>query len=160
MNNLFYNALAGAQGQTYPFRNNVAYSRSGEPISVNGIESVNAFQTMPNTKTILFHATEPIFYCKMTDDNNYPEVKIYRYTEIKPTSKESQFVTIEEFNKFKEELINGQQQHIWSKSSDEPVLPTDGEQHSTSAEANEHAGSKSKSSTNAASPNDAESSIW
>lgn len=157
MDNLIFNTLNGYQtNPIYSNRNNISYSRSGEPVSVNGMGSVNAFQTLPNTRTVLFHSSEPIFYCKVTDDNNYPNIKVYRYTEIKPTSQESQFVTIEEFNKFKEDILNGQQQHIWNKSNDEPA----GTPNPASATTNEYIGSKSEPNTDVAESSEPESPIW
>ena len=97
--------------QSYPFMNNyAALSKSNEPITVNGLDSAKAYPTMPNSRIILFDTTDDIFYCKETDSNNFPTIRTYRYTEVQPTSKvDPQYVTLEEFNKFKEELLNGEQ---------------------------------------------------
>lgn len=95
--------------QPYPFINNYM-SKSNEPITVNGLDSAKAYPTMPNSKIILFDINDDIFYCKETDSNNFPTIRTYKYTEVKTTlQSESQYVTLEEFNKFKEELLNGKQ---------------------------------------------------
>ena len=60
---------------------------------------------------VYFDANEDIFYIKETDINNYPTIRSYKFEEIKPKEnlKTVEYVTIEEFNKFKEELLNGKQ---------------------------------------------------
>ena len=159
MNNLFYNSLNGYQQQNAFNRANYSLTRAGEPISVNGEESVTAFPTLPNTKTILFHQSEPLFYCKTTDDTNFPIVKTYRYyEEIKSSPQHSQFVTHEELNKFKEEVLN--EQHLWSNTNAQPTALAHGEQHPSGTETGEFVESKSESSTNASITSKPESSIW
>lgn len=152
MNNLF--------GTLYPnqsplnMRNN-SFARAGEPISVNGIESVNSFQTMPNTITVLFHEKEPIFYRITTDTNNHPVVQRYRYEEIEPETNKGQYVTIEDLNKMKEDIIN-EWKHISNSTAGATSTPTD-----ATNEANiRYTGSESESSTNASSTGGAKSSIW
>ena len=97
--------------QPYSFMNNYAFmSKGNEPITVTGLDGAKAYPTMPNSRLILFDTTADVFYCKETDSNNFPTIKTYTYTEVKPTSNvDSQYVTLEEFNKFKEELLNGEQ---------------------------------------------------
>lgn len=161
MNNLFYNSLTGYQQPAILNKNNYSLVRAGEPVSVNGEESANAFPTLPNTKTILFHESEPIFYCKTTDDTNFPVMKTYHYyEEIKSSPQETQFVTYEEFNKFKEGLLN--EQHLWSNTNAKltPTASATGKQYPSGAENGEHIESKSESSTNASITNQPESSIW
>lgn len=84
---------------------------------VNGLESVKACATVPQSKMVYFDANEDIFYIKETDINNYPTIRSYKFEEIKPKEnlKTVEYVTIEEFNKFKEELLNGKQ-YIWDDS--------------------------------------------
>lgn len=78
---------------------------------VNGLESVKACATVPQSRMVYFDANEDIFYIKETDINNYPTIRSYKFEEIKPEEnlKTVEYVTIEEFNKFKEELLNGKQ---------------------------------------------------
>ena len=78
---------------------------------VNGLESVKACATVPQSRMVYFDANEDIFYIKETDINNYPTIRAYKFEEIKSpeASKTVEYVTIEEFNKFKEEMLNGKQ---------------------------------------------------
>ena len=95
--------------------NNSLNGSQGAPIRVNGIESVKQFPTVPNSTVVLFDANEDIFYVKKTDASNYPTIKTYTFQELKPVEeKKIEYVTLEEFNKFKEELLNGKQ-HIQSE---------------------------------------------
>lgn len=76
---------------------------------VNGLESVRMFQTKPNSKYVLFDLNEDILYIKQTDASNFPTITRYRYVkevEDKPSEK---YVTVEEFEKFKEDLLNAKQ---------------------------------------------------
>ena len=98
MNNLPYN-----------LQNFYANSRSGEPIFVNDIESARSFPTIPNSTTVLFDKTTNLFYRIETDFNNKPVIERYRYTKEVDSEEAKQYVTLEEFNKFKEELLNGRQ---------------------------------------------------
>ena len=80
---------------------------------VNGLDSAKAFPTVANAMYALFDENDDILYIKQTDASNYPTVKRYRFVleEEKPVAP-VQYVTIEEFNKFKEELLNAKQP-IW-----------------------------------------------
>lgn len=81
---------------------------------VNGLESVKACATVPQSRMVYFDADDDVFYIKETDINNYPTIRAYRFEEIKsPDEKSVEYVTIDEFNKFKEEVLNGKQ-YIWN----------------------------------------------
>ena len=80
---------------------------------VNGLESAKAYQTTPNSQVALFDANEDIMYIKITDASNFPTIRIFKFSEISEKELTSpagpQYVTIEEFEKFKEEILNGKQ---------------------------------------------------
>lgn len=79
-------------------------------IRVNGIDSAKAYPTAPNSTVPLFDANEDIMYIKSTDASNFPTIRIFRFVEEQETQiPVQQYVTIEEFNKFKEEILNGKQ---------------------------------------------------
>ena len=121
-------------------------------IKVNGLESVKAYSTVPNSTVILFDANEDIFYLKTTDASNYPSIRSFTFEELKaPTDNVTQYVTMNEFNKFKEEILNGKQ-FISNESNN-------GKQHTASSETDAGAQSNAKSSTNASKPNKSKSSI-
>lgn len=79
-------------------------------IRVNGIDSAKAYPTAPNSTVPLFDANEDIMYIKSTDASNFPTIRIFRFIEEQETQTPAQqYVTIEEFNKLKEEILNGKQ---------------------------------------------------
>ena len=143
-----------------PMQNNVKFSRSGEPVSVNGMESVLSFATFPNTVSILFHETEPIFYRVATDANNHPAIRYFHYDEISPPDA-TQYVTLADFNKFKEDFIN-EWKHIWDKSGAvaAPLGTSERSTNAASAPDAEHSESQPKPAANVAGISKPESSIW
>ena len=86
-------------------------SNQSQLIRVNGIDSAKAYPTAPNSTVPLFDANEDIMYIKSTDASNFPTIRRFRFIEEPETQMpvQQQYVTIEEFNKFKEELLNGKQ---------------------------------------------------
>lgn len=79
-------------------------------IRVNGLDSAKAYPTAPNSTVPLFDANEDIMYIKSTDASNFPTIRIFRFTEEQETPiPVQQYVTLEEFNEFKEEILNGKQ---------------------------------------------------
>lgn len=77
---------------------------------VNGYDGALRFPLGPNSRIALFDGNDDIMYIKQTDAGGYPTVTRYRFTLDEQTANlEKQYVTIDEFNKFKEEIINGQQ---------------------------------------------------
>ena len=150
--NLFNSQMPFAQN-TQP---NIKYARSGEPIPVNGIDSVNAFPTLPNTISIFFHESEPIFYKKATDANNYPVVKIYKYAEMEDTPNSSRYVTVDDLKRLKEEIID-EWKHIW----DDPAATNSGSTTNAAHAADfEHIEPKPNSTTDATDTSKSKSSIW
>lgn len=77
--------------------------------SVNGIEGAKQFPVSPNSRVALFDMNEDIVYIKTVDAGGYPSIRTFRMVEENSTPKETQYVTMEEFMKFKEELLNGKQ---------------------------------------------------
>ena len=117
--------LFGAQGTpttpipTMPYQFNTTSQQS--LLRVNGIESAKAYPTQPNSMVALFDENEDVFYIKSTDASNFPTIKKYRFTEEVEKKPEEianeKFVTIEEFSKFKEEVLDAQQS-IWNSITD------------------------------------------
>ena len=89
---------------------NLPFAQPTQLLRVHGMEGVNAYPlNSPNSMVALFDEDEDIFYIKRTDAANVVSVRKFRFEEIiddKPTEK---YVTIDEFNKFKEELLDGKQ---------------------------------------------------
>jgi hypothetical protein len=77
---------------------------------VNGYESAMRYPMQPNSRIALFDANDDIMYIKQTDASGYPVITRYRFTRVEENPQNDvQYVTLDEFNKFKEELLNGQQ---------------------------------------------------
>lgn len=88
---------------------------------VNGIESAKAYPTAPNSMYALFDSNDDVFYVKTTDASNFPVIKKYRfYEETEPVKEEaSKYVTVEEFEKFKKEMLDAKQFVSKQSKSDE-----------------------------------------
>lgn len=79
-------------------------------IKVKDLDSAKAYPTSPNSSVALFEENDDVMYIKTTDANNFPTIRKFRFTEEPlevPNS--TQYVTIDEFNKFKEEILNAKQ---------------------------------------------------
>lgn len=98
----------------YPTTQTTTYAptpqRTSNLIRVKGIDSAKAYPTSPNTDTIMFDEDNDVMYLKSTDASNFPTVRRFVFHEEEDTPvEEAKYVTLEEFNRFKEELINGKQ---------------------------------------------------
>lgn len=83
---------------------------------VNGQTSALQYRMNPNSRDVLFDANEDVFYIITSDASGTNTVQAYSFTPVKQVDpKTEQYVTMEEFNKFKEEVMNGQQL-VWTKS--------------------------------------------
>ena len=88
-------------------------------IRVNGIEGAKAYQMSANSIVSLFDANEDIMYIKSTDGAGFPSIRTFSFTEVKEENKPSQqvdYISREEFEEFKKELMNNGKQSI-SKSN-------------------------------------------
>ena len=91
----------------YNFGNQITGSQL---IRVNGIDSAKAYQTQPNSTVALFDANDDIMYIKSTDASNFPTIRRFRFIEEPETQVVSEkYVTMSEFQKFKEEILNAKQ---------------------------------------------------
>ena len=154
MNNLFYTPMQNSFApRTMPM------TRAGEPLAVDGFESVKTIQTLPNTITIAFHKTQNILYRIETDANNHPSYRFFNYSEMETPIDRTRTATLEDLYNMKEDLIN-EYKHFWNESTASNSV-------SASATANEgdkavvtDAGSKSNSGADASNTRKQESSIW
>lgn len=163
MNNLFNNSiLPGSSNQSFftptptwnPYSAPAA-SNQTNIAKVNGLESVKACATIPQSRMVYFDADEDIFYIKETDINNYPTIRTYRFEEIKSSNeKSSEYVTMDEFNEFKKEVLNGKQ-YIRTYAR----KPSGAGQYAASAEDIEYDLAGEQSSANASKPDKPKSSV-
>ena len=73
-------------------------------VKVSGIEGAKAFQMPPNSAVALFHESEDILYVKTTDGAGFPTIRTFKFQPVDGEDKPTQFVTLDEFNRFKEEI--------------------------------------------------------
>ena len=77
-------------------------------IKVSGLEGAKAYQMGPNSSVALFHESEDILYVKSTDGAGFPTIRTFRFEPFEvPAQEEKKYVTLEEFEKFKQEVLNG-----------------------------------------------------
>ena len=78
----------------------------GQYAYVNNIEDARSFPVPPNTTMMLMEMNEPIVYMKATNGlGQIVSFKTYKLVEVAEPAK-PQYVTLEDFNKLKEELLN------------------------------------------------------
>ena len=73
-------------------------------VKVSGIDGAKAYQMPANSSVALFHESEDIMYVKTTDGAGFPTIRTFRFQPMEEEVQATQFVTIDEFNKFKEEM--------------------------------------------------------
>ena len=84
-------------------------------IRVNGIEGAKAYQMNANSIVSLFDANEDIMYIKSTDGAGFPSIRSFRFEELKEdtqTEPSVDYISREEFEEFKKELMNNGKQSI------------------------------------------------
>ena len=90
-------------------------------IRVNGIDGAKAYQMPANSTVALFDNNEDIMYIKTTDGAGFPAIRTFAFNEVvantNPLQDTADYVTRDEFNKLKEELLNGKQSISRSKSN-------------------------------------------
>lgn len=118
---MFQNPYASLmpQNQFYPqSMNNQQIIPQEQPqnlIRVNGIDGAKAYQMPANSTVSLFDSNEDIMYIKNTDGAGFPSIRMFRFEEIKETTKSEEkqdYISREEFEEFKKELMNNGKQSI------------------------------------------------
>lgn len=128
---MFQNPYAALMGQPQPYYNqpqimNNQPMMTQEPIQnlirVNGIEGAKAYQMPANSTVALFDANNDILYVKSTDGAGFPSIRTFAFTEVKEVENETtkvDYISREEFENFKKELMNNGKQSI--PESEQPV---------------------------------------
>ena len=118
---MFQNPYANllAQNQYYnPQMNNQQIYPQGQTqslIRVNGIDGAKTYQMSANSTVALFDSNDDIMYIKSTDGAGFPSIRTFSFTEIKEQAKPVQqvdYISREEFEEFKKELMNNGKQSI------------------------------------------------
>lgn len=112
--------LQNLQNQISQLRSPIGNPGNVIPIR-GGIESVRMYQTLPNCKYALFEENDDVFWFVVTDASNYKTITRFRFFKEDEADSGPKYVTLEEFNKFKEEFLNGKQSiRECSDADDEP----------------------------------------
>lgn len=92
-----------------PFLNNQFIIQGSKLLQVSGVNEAREYPLPADSEVALFDRDEDILYIKRTDVNGFHSVRCFQLTEIEShTPTEGNFVSTEEFNKFREDILNGQ----------------------------------------------------
>ena len=106
--NQYYNPQMNNQ-QIYP------QEQTQNLIRVNGIDGAKTYQMAPNSTVALFDCNEDIMYIKTTDGAGFPSIRTFSFIEVKEQNKpisQVDYISREEFEEFKKELMNNGKQSI------------------------------------------------
>ena len=85
-------------------------------IRVNGIDGAKTYQMSANSTVALFDSNEDIMYIKTTDGAGFPSIRTFSFVEVKEQNEKSSgnqdYISREEFEEFKKELMNNGKQSI------------------------------------------------
>ena len=84
-------------------------------IRVNGIDGAKTYQMPANSTVALFDSNEDIMYIKTTDGAGFPSIRTFNFVEITQNEKSSgsqDYISRQEFEEFKKELMNNGKQSI------------------------------------------------
>lgn len=113
------NSLANQMGMN--MQNNIPVNNSLMLTRVTGLEGAKAYQMPANSTVALFDNNEDLMYIKTTDGAGFPTIRTFSFSEVvannNPVPDNVDYVTRDEFNKLKEELLNGKQSISRSKSN-------------------------------------------
>ena len=119
--NQYYNSQMNNQ-QIFP------QEQTQNLIRVNGIEGAKTYQMPANSTVALFDSNEDIMYIKTTDGAGFPSIRTFNFVEIKQNEKSSgsqDYISRQEFEEFKKELMNNGKQSISRSKSNLTDKSTD-----------------------------------
>ena len=85
--------------------NSNPYQQYQQLSRVNGIEGAKAYQIMPGCTVALFDANEDVFYVKSADNAGFSSVRTFKFEEIQPDQKATEFVSRKEMEDYVKQLI-------------------------------------------------------
>ena len=118
---MFQNPYASLMGQN-PYYNQSMNNQQIFPqeqpknlIRVNGIDGAKAYQMPANSTVALFDSNEDVMYVKSTDGAGFPSIRTFSFIEklnAEGKSPDVEYISREEFEEFKKELMNNGKQSI------------------------------------------------
>lgn len=119
---MFQNPYASLMGQNQFYNPQMMNPTPIQPqeqaqnlIRVNGIDGAKAYQMPANSTVALFDSNEDVMYVKSTDGAGFPSIRTFEFTEkvnAEVKSPDVEYISREEFEKFKKELMNNGKQSI------------------------------------------------
>ena len=119
---MFQNPYASLMGQNQFYNPQMMNPTPVQPqeqtqnlIRVNGIDGAKAYQMPANSTVALFDSNEDIMYVKSTDGAGFPSIRTFEFTEkvnVERKSPDVEYISREEFEEFKKELMNNGKQSI------------------------------------------------
>ena len=92
-------------------------------IRVNGIDGAKAYQMTPNSTVALFDSNEDIMYVKSTDGAGFPQIRKFKFVEMQESQTQqpvnNDFISREEFENFKKEIMSNGKQSVRKSESNE-----------------------------------------
>ena len=114
--------------QPYPYQDQLNQLRNQNPMPMQGFQmpmsrpdqnglnwvqgeaGAKSWFVNPGATVLLMDSENQRFYVKSADMNGVPAMRTFQYTEVGQTSQtisqQTQFVTVEEFNGFKNDILN------------------------------------------------------
>ena len=119
---MFQNPYASLMGQNQFYNPQMMNPTPVQPqeqaqnlIRVNGIDGAKAYQMPANSTVALFDSNEDLMYVKSTDGAGFPSIRTFVFTEklnVEGKSPDVEYISREEFEEFKKELMNNGKQSI------------------------------------------------
>lgn len=119
---MFQNPYASLMGQNQFYNPQMMNPTPGQPqeqaqnlIRVNGIDGAKAYQMPANSTVALFDSNEDVMYVKSTDGAGFPSIRTFSFIEkvnVEGKSPDVEYISREEFEKFKKELMDNGKQSI------------------------------------------------
>ena len=119
---MFQNPYASLMGQNQFYNPQMMNPTPTQPqeqtqnlIRVNGIDGAKAYQMPANSTVALFDSNEDVMYVKSTDGAGFPSIRTFSFTEkvnVEGKSPDVEYISREEFEEFKKELMNNGKQAI------------------------------------------------
>ena len=119
---MFQNPYASLMGQNQFYNPQMMNPTPVQPqeqaqnlIRVNGIDGAKAYQMPANSTVALFDSNEDVMYVKSTDGAGFPSIRTFVFTEklnVEGKSPDVEYISREEFEEFKKELMNNGKQSI------------------------------------------------
>ena len=119
---MFQNPYATLMGQQQYYGQSIMNNQQMIPqeqtqnlIRVNGLDGAKAYQMPANSTVALFDNNEDILYIKNTDGAGFPSIRMFKFEEVNEITKSEEkqdYISRQEFEEFKKELMNNGKQSI------------------------------------------------